>query len=1008
MGLLTGEIEQEIGVFIERFDIDPLQIPELAYNYLREGYIGNISVQDYLKSIADEDIDDFNEDAEIDFSKFESNRIYGAKFEGVDQIQEYEDDLIWIPSSGHCLIKLYERIYGIKIDFEAFKANTSTHKIKKYMRETHNIQEFPSVYKYMYEKWVRVLDKGRENNLPKIFEFKVRNKLYHVGLFKTDFKPTGYYINDHTIIDKTYGFDLKMQPKLRRPPIRPYSENMWAFDIETFKTEGNHLFPYGVSIIKIPEIDKDKLQYDNNILNELEKEIDYWKHIKKISLINKHNLIEIDDKIENLEIKVNDFLKIKQNTLQDKFNLEPLIFKGENCLNQLIDYIDENYEDQQFQFYAHNGSKFDTIFFKQIDGIKFIDQIKVAGGVISLKIETKRNKIEFKDSLKFFTGSLKSFCKAMQVRGKDEFDIKDWSLEMYKEDNSWEGYLKQDVICLTYALMYFENIVRDLGLSISDVLGTPGLAWKLLYFQTYELRSLVRICRCPVLNSFVRSSVNGGRTIVFKRISKNPMISIDNNSLYPAAMYEGEYPYGIMNLIPSGTNVKDLIKLGYMFIAEVEMDGGNRKYPLIPYKDENGMTLYPAGKFRGVYNSVDIEDALNLGYKVSTIFTGIYWYNKSRMFANVVDKFYKKKSEATDEALKQTYKILLNSMYGKLLQTITTQTIFIEEEKNALNYYKPSKAIKLKNGQYELDYKSFHPESNYPTYLASFVLSYARRIMNNVMVKIGLDKIYMTDTDSIYLEIKDFLASGIELNKTLGGFKNDYGEGIYIEEAIFLDLKRYYLKLNTGEDKIKFNGFNFLEGSISRDFLIEKYAGNKKDFFIDLLMGETVSVTAEKWLRGKDYVKIDPKKLKAHIDWSKRYKLNDDSFLPKDFNTNLPSFETVSFYKSEIKEVQKYVIYKDFIHSNFLKSVNQKDIVLKTTGVDTYYFWSPSLNKDIMKFNNQYYEYLGYCPVYPPLKIEDQEKVLVHANGNINDGVELSVQELNKLLKILISKKILN
>ena len=78
----------------------------------------------------------------------------------------------------------------------------------------------------------------------------------------------------------------------------------------------------------------------------------------------------------------------------------------------------------------------------------------------------------------------------------------------------------------------------------------------------------------------------------------------------------------------------------YLCIVEVTMTGNNCIYPLCPSKDSKGCLIYPSNTFRGVYNSIDILEAINDGYEILKVHRGIYWVQKVKLFENLINYLY--------------------------------------------------------------------------------------------------------------------------------------------------------------------------------------------------------------------------------------------------------------------------------------------------------------------------------------------------------------------------------
>ena len=177
----------------------------------------------------------------------------------------------------------------------------------------------------------------------------------------------------------------------------------------------------------------------------------------------------------------------------------------------------------------------------------------------------------------------------------------------------------------------------------------------------------------------------------------------------------------------------------------------------------------------------------------------------------------------------QAVKLLMNSIYGKLLQRpITTDTVIKDSEEDfhkflELNYNFIESAVEIKNGNKSKYYiqriRQILNQHNY-IHCAVNILDMSKRIMNRVMC-LAEDKgikIYYQDTDSMHLPMEDVpkLAAHYKtryqkelIGKGMGQFETDFAMGqidandedsldnwdkkadIYAVESYFLGKKDY-------------------------------------------------------------------------------------------------------------------------------------------------------------------------------------------------------------------------
>ncbi len=168
----------------------------------------------------------------------------------------------------------------------------------------------------------------------------------------------------------------------------------------------------------------------------------------------------------------------------------------------------------------------------------------------------------------------------------------------------------------------------------------------------------------------------------------------------------------------------------------------NIVYPVLPSKKKiNGKSVgveWDLLQKSGMYSTIDIENALCMGYDVEYIGYGIYWTGKSDLFGEYVDNWYKLKDEAeksSNPALRNASKLFLNSIYGKTFEsphTSVSQIISnIMEFDKFRNEYELTEFKRIDNEKYLLtgEKKDKNKSMTKPCQLGLFVTAYSRRIM---------------------------------------------------------------------------------------------------------------------------------------------------------------------------------------------------------------------------------------------------------------------------------------
>lgn len=423
----------------------------------------------------------------------------------------------------------------------------------------------------------------------------------------------------------------------------------------------------------------------------------------------------------------------------------------------------------------------------------------------------------------------------------------------------WLTYLKYDVDSLQSLIYKVEDMYLDIGLSITNFVGLPGVAWDIMHSYCYNL-SRCYVPKDPTYIKLCRDMYYGGRTIFFhshwdsklkpgvrydsdtrrylneinevikEGIYDDYLICLDMNSLYPSVMALAGFPTGKPILI---TPDVDWMNQKH-YIVKVDIKIPNIRYAIHPVR-QNGALVYPSNQtITGTYNDVDLREMLMDGYEVVKLHHGVYFNSSEKIFTNLVEFLYNRRNyykslhpDNPEQAKEYIMKIVLNAMYGKFAEMIKSETYFFDKKgllkylkkhfkgndkliynacKNAekdLNYDPVSLCKKAgihmevkRNGQYMVSKTLDHPTVSKPTYIAGYVTAYSRKLVNEIIRKVGNQNIYASDTDSLYMKRSVMDASNLKFTSDLGGFKNDYGDGNLITKARFLDIKRAYLEFS--------------------------------------------------------------------------------------------------------------------------------------------------------------------------------------------------------------------
>jgi hypothetical protein len=861
--------------------------------------LGEIEFSDAEEIDIENNLTDMDIEFDLDHEIEAPQRIFeiGCDYQGDKEISEEDRTDIYIPSSYYCILKCYEK------SFERNKEIIDTFK-------------YPNVNNEFEISRMGVSPYGLTNkNAKKIYAKSLRKYLFNLDCTCTNLtcdncKNENYNVNH--LIPEHY--------KIKDKKIFTISRNKNKTIINDCILLGHLHGSFYHAILLKQKTPKKLKEYNLKVKFMINKKLEFEQvRIKKEYSKEKEDYIIVYD----IETYWNDESPRKAIPYALSFSLVDLknyksrkpemitIKNYDNIFNEFFERmicICKELELKKIQVFAHNGSRFDNIFVKSATNAKIYSSIIVGTNnkkIIFEKQSSDGDKIffEFKDTLPFVLSTLKKALKDYKCQiQKKELDIANYTFEMYQNRTDWIEYLEYDVKGLAELSMRINDSLMDYGESITTCLGAPSFAWKLMRKLCYN--SDYFYCpKSPSLKKFMRQACYGGRILQWKKLfdpkTQSKMICLDFNSLYPSAMHKFSYPVGMAEPIVKPDGPIDDIKnfKDYLFspeyphyIIEVTFDAGNIRYPIHPYKTEKRNLIYKSGVFTGVYNDVDVREMIRDGYKVVNIKDGIYWQQSEKIFTHLIKTLYelRKIQKQNNDEREYTTKIILNSIFGKFMECIKTVS----------SYNKPKheeyiiRETKLKNGQTEYITKMVHDMDNNPVYIGGYIMSYARKLMNEYIDMIGRDKIYYSDTDSLYIELSDM--KNIKLGEDLGEMKNDYGDGKYITEAYFLDLKRYLLIFNDGTAKAKFLGLNFkhIDVGMTEQLKIEGEDNINKIrlLFKDLMNTEInktfIPIIQEKWSRINNEIKIDTKSISYSISPSARGKWINDEYYSINYNFN--------------------------------------------------------------------------------------------------------------------------
>lgn len=373
-----------------------------------------------------------------------------------------------------------------------------------------------------------------------------------------------------------------------------------------------------------------------------------------------------------------------------------------------------------------------------------------------------------------------------------------------------------------------------------------------------------------------RDALFGGRTdlgrMYWKAYDDCVAKYVDFCSLYPWVLKYCDLPLGPHTKIQGedahGMDVPAFLrteKLGLFKLTVTCPD--TLRFAVLPVVcKESGRLLFRCGQKTGVWTSVEIALALEMGYTIDKVHEAWVYESKGKIFRGYIDTFYKLKAQASkkpdwvktdadlDEYIRQfeekegitldkdkisenpglraVAKLYLNSSWGRLamrdahnmMQTriISDPNDFFRTLDNPaynwdasnLDFTGTPGAEKALFSLYDNEDLCDGSNPNTNPVMGAFVTSYARIKLYRLLNDVGHDNVLYMDTDScIYVQTPDNAhvfkptSEGGQLGDFLGEL-TDECDGQDIVEFVALAPKTYSYKLSNGDQEVKSKGLS--------------------------------------------------------------------------------------------------------------------------------------------------------------------------------------------------------
>ncbi len=507
-----------------------------------------------------------------------------------------------------------------------------------------------------------------------------------------------------------------------------------------------------------------------------------------------------------------------------------------------------------YKIYVHNLSNFDGIFiFKLLMEISsnikpIINEGKFIN--ITVKFNDKYN-LQFRDSYLMLPSSLKKLAKSFKVEDKSIFPYKfvnnDTIFNNYSGDvpnfeffdnisrleynqycnefknKNWNlrtetlKYCNQDVRTLYLVLeAFFKDNYEQTRVNASKCVSLPSLA--MANFRTNFMSNENIPIIIGEMYHFIKKSYSGGAVDVYKPYGKN-IYRYDVNSLYPFIMRNNPMPVGNPTYIEGDSIkiealVKDKTKFSFVEVEVKCPSDLNIPLLLVKHKTQNGIrSIAPVGSWNGVYTSIEINRALELGYNFK--YHKAVYFQTENIFKDYVDYYYNLKKNSDKNSPNYTIsKLMLNSLYGRFgMNPYLNKHIVVNEGEHLklMEIFNVIDVYSLLNGKeivtYENKNESHINDTNTLVSIAvAAAITAGARVYMSKFKNMNNITIYYSDTDSIDIDRPlDPKCVGGELGQMK--LEHIFKEAVYLAPKLYggITSEYEYIKVKGLKTPLPFN-----------------------------------------------------------------------------------------------------------------------------------------------------------------------------------------------------------
>lgn len=470
-------------------------------------------------------------------------------------------------------------------------------------------------------------------------------------------------------------------------------------------------------------------------------------------------------------------------------------FMGYDCSYKFIDWLCNNEKNIKYTFIGFNNSNFDNFILLKalLNSRVVVNQIFYNGNsLLNFKINGRH---DFFDIHKHLMGSLSMNCKSFKINScsKKSFDHNKAQMLHEKGEliNFIEGneelkeYNEHDVLATAVLFSKYREAIRNIEATnkyskeLHNIKTVGGLIYTVFLDSKKE-----KGYNLPKLDFKQYSDLQkykiAGRVELFNGIQKieERLVSTDVCSLYPYVMSIHPVYYPCGEIIETNEYMGDDV-IGFYYCDIDQSNLRDNNLPKIYAKKTDDENDWGHNEVLENYLVSNVIIKLLKKYGCSVVIkNGFYFTDKRKscdMFSFLLD-FMKAKNEQDDHnknkdirynpALRETLKLLMNSLSGKVIEGLHCEkTCDVNSFAEYVKIESRAKCINHINAigrklfiSYKIDEEDICEKSQRPIYLGVLIYDYAKSYMYEMSYsKVGLNELLYTDTDASKFRYKRFI-----------------------------------------------------------------------------------------------------------------------------------------------------------------------------------------------------------------------------------------------------------